>query len=806
VPSQEKTAAISSNGTFTVDVSGLNPPYILKAVSTDNSGTTIQMYSVSMTGGRTNINEITDVAVAAAANGTNPDNLYAMPDRDTYRRTSDDFGSIISRLQTVLAPLFALYQVSGSPVDDEHEYSADDNSGLSALLHDVRFTVSDGRVLVKNRATGAVIFSGRLNNLSTGTFYPENMPAGPGGSTGSTTCTSFMYSGWGVCQSNNTQTRTVASSAPAGCTGGTPVLSQSCIYVPPACTYNYATWGACQSNGTQTRTAISSPAGCTGTPILSQSCTYVPTCSSFTYSAWGACQSNNTQTRTVATSLPAGCTGGTPAALSQSCTYVPPVNACTSFTYSAWGACQSNSTQTRTIATSLPTGCTGGSPVVSQACVYVPPVTTVTVANVTSSCTGCHGLTVNGTVFKTGGYTVTGRTASAWLTSINNMVGYGASLTPAGATAQDYANFLAGLTSAPPATCTSFTYSAWGTCQSNSTQTRTVATSLPTGCIGGTPVLSQSCTYVPPTCTYTYDVWGACQSNNTQTRNVLTTSPTGCTGTPVMSQSCTYVPPVTTCFSFTYSAWGTCQSNNTQTRTVSTSLPTGCTGGTPVLSQSCTYVPPVTACTSFTYSAWGACQSNNTQTRTVATSSPAGCTGGTPVLLQSCTYVPPVTACTSFTYSAWGTCQSNSTQTRTVATSLPAGCTGGTPVLLQSCTYVPPVTTCTSFTYSAWGTCQSTNTQTRTVATSLPAGCTGGSPVLSQACTYTPPSTVTMALVQSTCTKCHGLTVNTTVFKTGGYSVSGRTASGWVSALTGMLTPPAGTTIQDFANFLVTVP
>jgi len=64
---------------------------------------------------------------------------------------------------------------------------------------------------------------------------------------------------------------------------------------------------------------------------------------------------------------------------------------------------------------------------VSQSCVYVPPVTTITMANVTSSCTGCHGLTVNGNVFATGGYTVTGRTASAWLSSNNNMVGYVAS-------------------------------------------------------------------------------------------------------------------------------------------------------------------------------------------------------------------------------------------------------------------------------------------------------------------------------------------------------------------------------------------
>jgi len=52
----------------------------------------------------------------------------------------------------------------------------------------------------------------------------------------------------------------------------------------------------------------------------------------------------------------------------------------------------------------------------------------------------------------------------------------------------------------PPETiiCESFTYSNWGSCQSNSTQTRTVLTSLPSGCVGGTPVTSQTCTYTPP--------------------------------------------------------------------------------------------------------------------------------------------------------------------------------------------------------------------------------------------------------------------------------------------------------------------
>jgi hypothetical protein len=90
----------------------------------------------------------------------------------------------------------------------------------------------------------------------------------------------------------------------------------------------------------------------------------------------------------------------------------------------------------------------------------------------------------------------------------------------------------------PPASCT-YTYSDWSACQPNGTQTRTVISSSPAGCVG-TPVLSQSCTYGgPPPCTYIYSDWSACQPNGTQTRTVISSSPAGCTGTPVLSQPCT---------------------------------------------------------------------------------------------------------------------------------------------------------------------------------------------------------------------------------------------------------------------------
>lgn len=77
------------------------------------------------------------------------------------------------------------------------------------------------------------------------------MAIGCGGSSGGssptpTTCTSFTYSDWNACQQDGTQTRTVLSSAPAGCTGGSPMTTQACTYVPP--TFSQAdlvgTWDA----------------------------------------------------------------------------------------------------------------------------------------------------------------------------------------------------------------------------------------------------------------------------------------------------------------------------------------------------------------------------------------------------------------------------------------------------------------------------------------------------------------------------------------------------------------------------------
>ncbi len=392
VPMQARTAPASADGRFSMPVAGLTAPYLLRVEWTAPSGSR-RFYGVSESNENVDVNPITDMAFRGnhqdddeSNDDAEDDRAFESSDRDGKHGSAAQARLLLAKLNEVLAPLLARYGITDVRTDRD---------AVRALLLDVKVTRDHRIITVTNRATGGIIFQGPVYDLASGTFTPANMPAGPG-TPNPISCTAFTYSAYGACQPGNTQTRTVLTSSPAGCTGGAPTITQSCSYVPPVntCTaFTYSAYGACQPDSTQTRAVLtSSPAGCTGgTPVTAQACTYVPpvnTCTAFTYSAYAACQPNNTQTRTVLTSSPAGCTGGTPVT-TQACTYVPPVTTCTSFTYSAYGACQANNTQTRTVLTSSPAGCTGGSPVTLQACVFVPPIDGA--ALYTQFCSGCHG-------------------------------------------------------------------------------------------------------------------------------------------------------------------------------------------------------------------------------------------------------------------------------------------------------------------------------------------------------------------------------------------------------------------------------
>ncbi len=94
--------------------------------------------------------------------------------------------------------------------------------------------------------------------------------------------------------------------------------------------------------------------------------------------------------------------------------------------------------------------------------------------------------------------------------------------------------------------CSQFSYSPWSACQPSGIQLRTVVGSMPAGCAGGNPALSQSCTYDQggsgTACTdFTYSPWSACQPDSSRVRTVLSTVPAACVGgAPLLTEACTY--------------------------------------------------------------------------------------------------------------------------------------------------------------------------------------------------------------------------------------------------------------------------
>lgn len=190
-----------------------------------------------------------------------------------------------------------------------------------------------------------------------------------------------------------------------------------------------------------------------------------PTCLEDTWScgAWSECL-DGSQTRSCTKTTDCPDVDTLSPSTTQECTDTPAD--CTSWTYSDWGTC-TDGQQTRSVVTSSPDGCSGGSPTLSQSC--------------TTECTEdtweCEPW---------GSCSPSGIEERNCTKTYDCLTAYSAS--PPTTQTCTYI----------PTTCTSWTYSDWGDCSSGGQQERTIVSSLPEGCVGGSPVLSQSCTIPGP--------------------------------------------------------------------------------------------------------------------------------------------------------------------------------------------------------------------------------------------------------------------------------------------------------------------
>ena len=166
---------IGDNGAFVINVDGMQPPFILKAVGTAN-GTNYILYSFSPALGIANINPIGNLAVANAAGVADLAALYAAPSGTTMQTIASNLAKAVTDIQTKLQPLFAAYNVTANPVSGS--YTAN-HLGLDGLLDVVKVTISGtGTVTFTNKLTNSVISSGLISAITSWPL-PQNIPLPP---------------------------------------------------------------------------------------------------------------------------------------------------------------------------------------------------------------------------------------------------------------------------------------------------------------------------------------------------------------------------------------------------------------------------------------------------------------------------------------------------------------------------------------------------------------------------------------------------------------------------------------------------
>jgi len=332
-------------------------------------------------------------------------------------------------------------------------------------------------------------------------------------------CT-YEYSVWGECTISNTRSHVVTSATPDNCQGN-PNLEDSCTYIPtctdfnweavmtpsicpasgeqtktwnqigqceggvqkfeetincnydsPICEYDYSEWSVCTASNTKSRVVIdATPAGCQGNPNLEEPCVYTPLCTEDDWSSVlspSVCPASGEQIKTW--NQPGQCDAKLGVSHSKSevvsCNYESPE---CSYVYGNLGVCTSSGTQSQEVISVTPVDCQGD-PVLELACYYIPLCTDDNweFDLIPAECPNSGEQTKNWTKIGIceGGVD---RNGTEEVSCDPDAV-----------------------------TCTDFTYGEWGECLQSDIQTRALNSSIPLGCVSGSPALTQNCTYVYP--------------------------------------------------------------------------------------------------------------------------------------------------------------------------------------------------------------------------------------------------------------------------------------------------------------------
>jgi mono/diheme cytochrome c family protein len=373
-----RTAATGLDGSFSVDTSGMTPPLLVKVEGRERSGPA-RLFSATGDGRRADANPITTAAFSAAAGTSDDDDdddAFEHQGGDENHDTAGRVVRLLDQLRTVLAPLFQRYGITDP---------ATDGAAVRLLLEDVRFERDDGVLTVTNRATGAVIFTGPLDDLASGTFDPDAMPPGPGTPPPTGEGALLYEVNCAACHGPLATSEVRGESAGdireaiqenEGGMGSLSGLTLTQLQAIAAALSGTAGGGTPPPPGDGALLYEVNCAACHGplatSEVRGESAGDIQAAIAENEGGMGSLSGLTlTQLQAIAAALNGTSGGGTP-------------GACT-FTYSAWGTC-TGGMQTRTVLSATPAGCTG-TPVLSQSCTG----TIDGAALYATYCAGCHG-------------------------------------------------------------------------------------------------------------------------------------------------------------------------------------------------------------------------------------------------------------------------------------------------------------------------------------------------------------------------------------------------------------------------------
>jgi len=150
----------SSDGTFSFEVTGLTPPFMLKVVGAAAGST--PLYSLVGGQGTANVNPMTNLVVAAAAGSGDLAALYGAADRSGLAGVAGNLAQALAGIQATLKPLLQKYGVAAvDPIKDPYQANGSGLDGMLDLVHidlassgSVTITDSQAPPVTRNVATG----------------------------------------------------------------------------------------------------------------------------------------------------------------------------------------------------------------------------------------------------------------------------------------------------------------------------------------------------------------------------------------------------------------------------------------------------------------------------------------------------------------------------------------------------------------------------------------------------------------------------------------------------------------------------